>query len=440
MKSPPLNVPVFAGHGTTAAQSSSTFQQAQQDASTTSGSLLLAACHEAFHTEMAILPPSELARLNINLSQFQHKGSLITLPTSTSSLRHNALFSSSSLFLIQALRYLAVVEAEALRTHSITPFTDFLKTTFSRGSGILGFSSGILPACVVATSQNAITYITRCVEVYRFALWLGLRSQQYRLRVLEESALPSDSPLPWSLVFLGMSREVAENAISSFAKVNFDFLSFHPCPCLPPLHPFSSSTSLSAHTWQFRNIRLRLLFTSQQFSTKQASPSPDHQRRSRASLRSFQPDRSSLRRSTRSTIFPHIPRRCGNKSLGTLRLEGFVSRSARKYSFPFVRLSLASLSAFQTNRHRWLNWWSICFSFNKSIGTAFRNFWQRIFPRRRKFSCGISDRVRELFEISNGPSLKDRRPCSTILHHLFLRKRNKVSRASKSPSPLSEWQ
>ncbi|TFK62374.1 polyketide synthase [Pluteus cervinus] len=220
---PSLNIPVFAGHGTSATQSADTFQQALQDASTTSGSMLLSACLEAFHKELQSLSPSEITHLNIDLSHFRERDSLLRVPTSptlSSTYLHNPIISASSLFLIQTLRYLAFVETEGAKTRSSSAFSDVLQSHFSHGMGILGFSSGILPACVVSTSLSAIAFVSHAVEVYRFAIWLGIRTHQYRLRELAKSSLPSDSPSPWSLVFSGMSEDEATRAITSFAKEN----------------------------------------------------------------------------------------------------------------------------------------------------------------------------------------------------------------------------
>jgi hypothetical protein len=214
-----LNIPVFAGQGTAAANSTATRKQALKDASSSTGSLLLAACFEAFHSELSSLSEEEVLKTGIDISDFKNKNTLLELPAER--YLTNPIITSTTLFLLQSLRYLAYVESSGATQESLTPFSDVLKGNLEHSLGILGFSSGLLPAVVVGTSFNAVSYITRSVEAFRLAICLGLRTKQYR-----DQAILDDSPAPWSLVFLGLDKKSAEEAIAAFNTVRI-FLSFH---------------------------------------------------------------------------------------------------------------------------------------------------------------------------------------------------------------------
>ncbi|TFK33599.1 hypothetical protein BDQ12DRAFT_657776 [Crucibulum laeve] len=211
-----LDVPIFAGQGTAAANSIQTRDQALRDASTSTGSVLLTAFHEAFHAELLSLLPAERQVVDIDLSDFTKQESLIILPAQR--YTYNPVISGPTLFVLQALRYLAFAESTAAFTSSLTPFSDILQRNVEQGAGILGFSSGILPACVVGTSLSTIAFVSRSVEAYRLAIWIGIRSQIYRRQVLNVHSI--DPALPWSLVFVGLKKEYAEEAIAKFDKVS----------------------------------------------------------------------------------------------------------------------------------------------------------------------------------------------------------------------------
>ncbi|KAL0948282.1 hypothetical protein HGRIS_010876 [Hohenbuehelia grisea] len=208
-----LDVPVFAGQGTTAANSPKTRGQAQRDAATPNGSLLLAACFEAFHQEISSLSEEELAQTDIDIADFKTHESFLAVPSER--YQSNPIITGTTLFLIQSLRYIAFIEALGVSTDSLTPFSDVLKRNLEHGLGVLGFSSGILPACVVGTSFSAITFLTHAVEAYRLAFWIGVRTQSYRSANVGEGA-----SLPWSLVFMGLGKKTAEEAIANFRKEN----------------------------------------------------------------------------------------------------------------------------------------------------------------------------------------------------------------------------
>ncbi len=211
-----LCIPVFAGQGTNAASSPATRQQALSDAKLPCCSVLLVACFQAFVSELLTLSSSALDEIQVSLSEFTTKESLLA---QDERYLYNPVITGPTLFLVQVLRYLAFTEGDGGSTKSHASFGDILKSNKKHDVGILGFSSGILPACVVSSSNTVIDFISRAVETFRLALWIGIRSQLYRKKTLS-LCTPSVQPsLPWSLVFFGLSRQAAEAALEKFNKV-----------------------------------------------------------------------------------------------------------------------------------------------------------------------------------------------------------------------------
>lgn len=245
MDSLPLCLPVFAGQGTTAANSPQTRRQALLDASSSSGSILLSECHAAFHAELSSLSRDDLRNVQVDAADFSTREALLSIPKER--YLHNPTISGPTLFLIQSLRYLAFVEATGSSTKSSTPFFDVLKRNSEYNLGVVGFSSGILPACVTGTSFTVLTYISTALQAYRLALWIGIRSQLYRHDTLRLGSLNQYISLPWSLVFIGIHEDEAEQAILDFNKVTN-------ISCLSNYDVY--------RTLSLRNINLkRLLFT-----------------------------------------------------------------------------------------------------------------------------------------------------------------------------------
>lgn len=205
-----LNIPVFAGQGTDAADCPQTLQQALCDAASPSGSVLLSACFDAFRGELSGLSPIEFDGSELERADFINPKDILS--ASPDKYAHNPIISGTRLFLIQSLRYLAHVETSS---DSPSRFLDVLKLNTSSNLGVLGFSSGMLPACVVAASSSTLSYISHAVEAFRLAFWVGLRAQGYRRRLLHAGGNPVIG-LPWSVIFFGMDRHHALDAIDEF--------------------------------------------------------------------------------------------------------------------------------------------------------------------------------------------------------------------------------
>ncbi|KAF7337824.1 Non-reducing polyketide synthase terA [Mycena venus] len=204
-----MDIPIFAGQGTATSASRA---QALQDARSSSGETLLSACLETFHAELSSLPPHELSQTGIDLqADFKSRDSLLEPPVE---YLHNPIMSGTTLFLFQSLRYLSFVESTGANESSMTPFSD----VFKRCRNVLGFSSGIVPACVAASSSDLSSYISYAVQAYRLAVWIGVRTQSYCTTVLENAAVSSidRTHSPWSVVILGISKKEAEQLLQEF--------------------------------------------------------------------------------------------------------------------------------------------------------------------------------------------------------------------------------
>lgn len=211
---PQVNVPVFAGQGTAATYSLQTMEQALRDASSPSGFLLLCACHEAINTELSSLSSEELQHTGLSVADFRTRDTLLAIPPSH--LSPNPVISGTRLCLLQSLRYLAFVEASNPSPDSFPSFNKVLESNSGHRIGILSFSSGVLPACVVSASFSTLSFITWAIEAYRLAFWIGIRCQIHRATSLRERGLPGKSSLPWSRVFVGLNEYTAREAISAF--------------------------------------------------------------------------------------------------------------------------------------------------------------------------------------------------------------------------------
>nr|APH07628.1 PKS2 [Agaricomycetes sp.] len=210
------NVPLFAGQGSYAMDSQETRSYALEDAIAPAGSILLSACHSVFLADLSSVSSIERASINLHPSDFTTPQSLVSLH-SKEHYQANPIVSGMALFLIQTLRYLAHVEASS-SSHS-SDFISLLQKNQKHSLGVLGFSSGLLPATVVATSSDTLEYINNAVQAFRVAFWIGLRTQLYNQTASDGFfVVHGESPLPWSLVFVGLGKEAANNAISQFSS------------------------------------------------------------------------------------------------------------------------------------------------------------------------------------------------------------------------------
>ncbi|KAF9565096.1 polyketide beta-ketoacyl-synthase [Agrocybe pediades] len=210
---PSLLIPVFGGQG-------SSILGASQDLGalprTTSVSFLLDACYSAFHSEFASIDPIDHAKVGVCLSHFKAPLSIICPPYDIYLV--NPAYSMPALLLNQALLYLSYVEDKAATSLQAISFTDFLQSNATCSVGVIGFSSGILAACVVATSPSQHSFVHHAVEAYRLAIWIGIQSQIYRSDVLDQGHAHSRL-LPWGFVLIGLNKERLQGLVHEFNEV-----------------------------------------------------------------------------------------------------------------------------------------------------------------------------------------------------------------------------
>ncbi|KIY69501.1 ketoacyl-synt-domain-containing protein [Cylindrobasidium torrendii FP15055 ss-10] len=199
-----LNIPLFTGQGSAPEKFAAACEIALDDATRPEGSYFLAACHDAFHAELKTLPPGAVS---IDLHDFGTKDKLV-IPGDR--YLFNAVTSGSSLFIIQILRYMVFVDSLGSRTAN----NDVLGTNAHHGVGVLGFSSGILPATVVSSSSSRAEFMKHAIEVYRLVLWIGIRAQQYRQDAMKGSFIEPSAT--WSVMLQGRSVDDIELSVHDF--------------------------------------------------------------------------------------------------------------------------------------------------------------------------------------------------------------------------------
>nr|QTV20414.1 polyketide synthase [Russula virescens] len=189
-----LNIPIFSGQGTVSVDSPRVQEQAINSSSSPTGTLLLSSCFEAFHSELSSLSDTELEM--------------------TEKYFRNPVVSGTRLLLIQVLIYFKW--ATSIVGDSQDAFASLLERNRQNGTGIIGFSSGIISACITGTSATLLDFLFNATSAFRVALWIGVRTQIYRSRALLASGLHVNDSRSWSSILLGMGRRAAEEAVSRF--------------------------------------------------------------------------------------------------------------------------------------------------------------------------------------------------------------------------------
>ncbi|KAF8182359.1 putative polyketide synthase [Pholiota molesta] len=204
-------VPIFGGQGMMSLKDS---KRILSLATSPSGAVLLDACYTAFHDELLSLTPEELKNIDICASDFKNMDSIL-FPDSQQ-YHDNPTLSGATLILLQSLAYLVYAESSCVKGAQLS-FEHALRSHTSGRVGVLGFSSGIISACVVATSPSVPSFISNALQAYRLALWIGIRSQIHRKHLLD-SSIPErlEEVCPWSLMLRGLNKNQAQRSISCF--------------------------------------------------------------------------------------------------------------------------------------------------------------------------------------------------------------------------------
>lgn len=197
---------VLDGQGIPNSTSEQTIDTALQDAQTSIGNAILLSCHQAILRDYHCFTVEEQVDAGLTLADIPTPQSLLDLPLR---IPHNAIVANTHLYLLQLLRYIANLDDGA--TSDAYPVAQEV--------GILGFSTGMFAATVIACSKTIPALIRHATEMFRLAFWLGLRAQVFVARALAESSLASpnlSSSSSWSLITFGASRDEIEAAIERY--------------------------------------------------------------------------------------------------------------------------------------------------------------------------------------------------------------------------------
>lgn len=214
-----IHLPIFGGQGTLSFDPDNARKQLRRYTAFSSGALLVASCYAAFHAELDSLTADYLQKVDICALDFKEKVTLFC-PLREEYLR-NPVISGTTLLLVQALQYLTFIEESHGFSENPKQFLKTVQLNASNGVGVLGFSSGILTACVAAASCAVVAFITHTVEAYRLTFWIGVRSQLFRSTLIGCS--PFQELHPWVMVLFFVDKIDIQTRVQSFNEVRFRY-------------------------------------------------------------------------------------------------------------------------------------------------------------------------------------------------------------------------
>ena len=207
---------LFGGQGSHCIFSPSTGSTAEEDArSTSAGSILLSRCHAAFLQEIASLDAHSQHLLAIDPAMFSSSRDLLK---PDAQYHTHAVLQATTICLCQLLHYLAETQRG----------DESFKNSFDRLRETAGFSSGLIPAMVVARSHDLDAFMNSGVEGFRLAFWIACRSHFWGLKINASNPVSDavDSEATSSLVIRGLSPGQVEERLSQhFAKQELKFSS-----------------------------------------------------------------------------------------------------------------------------------------------------------------------------------------------------------------------
>ncbi|KAM3551322.1 hypothetical protein MY1884_007777 [Beauveria asiatica] len=224
--------PVFSGLGSGSVFSEENLGRAEENALSLECAVLLQSCHRTFREQVSdAIARNILSEDSIDLNDLAKPGSLIRPLTKYS---RNVVTQHAALYLHQILAYMT----------SHKELGDLI--------GSAGFCTGLLPAAVAAASQTSvITLISQSHHFFQVALWIGIRSEQYRVNHLTNDTRDADgeSLLPCSYVLEGVSEAAAAELLHKSNMGNDVFVSAILSPTRVTLSgiPSKLSTLISKH-------------------------------------------------------------------------------------------------------------------------------------------------------------------------------------------------
>ncbi|PCH42158.1 ketoacyl-synt-domain-containing protein [Wolfiporia cocos MD-104 SS10] len=206
MASGSADVYIFDGLGTATQFDTRTIETALCHSSTALGEQILLKCHLAFLEELDKLATGELTDLGLDPNHFCAPTSLLDVVPIA---RRNAVVAMINLFLIQLLRYICFERTNL--------GLGVVRDSCSCPQELLGRSSGMLAATVVAMSSDLSTIPDSAAMMVRLAFWTGLRCQQYVCSELS-GINKADQQSSWSLSVPDCTRVEIQGAIEEFNK------------------------------------------------------------------------------------------------------------------------------------------------------------------------------------------------------------------------------
>lgn len=200
---------LFGGQGSPTIFLPNAAATAEEDAQSVSvGSILLLRCHAAFLEEIASLDAPSQHLLAIDPSLFSSPRELLK---PVAQYHTHPVLQATTIYLCQLLHYLAETQRVG----------EAYEHSFDRLQETAGFSSGLLPAAVVARSRSLDDFVTSGIEGFRLAFWIACRSFFWTLKtnVRDHVGEDVDSEATLSLVTRGLSRVQVEERLSQhFAR------------------------------------------------------------------------------------------------------------------------------------------------------------------------------------------------------------------------------
>jgi hypothetical protein len=197
---------LFGGQGSPSIFSPDTVDTLQDDIrSVVACNIFLSKCHAAFLEEIASLDTQSQHLLTIDIALF---GSASNLLQPNAQYHTHPVLQATTIYLCQLLRYMAHIHRE---TQPYEQAFDILEETS-------GFSSGLIPAAVVARSRSSDDLLKNGVEGFRLAFWIAHHTFLWGLKTKPVKHLGEDDNLEatMSLVTRGLSQDQVEEKLAQY--------------------------------------------------------------------------------------------------------------------------------------------------------------------------------------------------------------------------------
>ncbi|KAJ3497537.1 hypothetical protein NLG97_g1826 [Lecanicillium saksenae] len=228
----PSVFPVFSGLGSGSVFSEDNLRRAEENALSPECAVVIQSCHRTFREQISdAISLQILSKKSIDLDDFNEPETLIR---PISKYHQNVVIQHTSLYLHHILAYITTSRELG------TPI------------GAAGFCTGLLPAVVAATSQSSIiALISQSHNFFQLALWIGIRSEQFRVNHLAGNSHNANETAlaPCSYVLEGVSEEVAAELLRKNNMDNEVFVSAVLSPTRVTVSgiPSSISTFIAQH-------------------------------------------------------------------------------------------------------------------------------------------------------------------------------------------------